>query len=109
MWSLVPDWTENLLLAFQFVHITSGVFFYLGSAANPVLYSLMSSRFRENFRQALGLGTQCRRRRRQHRRSSHNLSKLTTGSTYDFGSRNSRAGPLAENGNQGFHQETELS
>ncbi|CAO2625272.1 Neuromedin-U receptor 1 [Lemmus lemmus] len=82
MWSLVPDWTEDLLLAFQFVHIISGVFFYLGSAANPVLYSLMSSRFRENFRQALGLGNQCRRRR-QHSHSSYNLSKLTTGSTCD--------------------------
>ncbi|XP_049979135.1 neuromedin-U receptor 1 [Alexandromys fortis] len=109
MWSLVPDWTDDLLLAFQFVHIISGVFFYLGSAANPVLYSLMSSRFRENFRQALGLGTQCRRRRRQHCHSSHNLSKLTTGSTCDMGSRNSRTGPLAENRDPGFHQEMELS
>lgn len=37
-------WTEGLLLAFQYVHAISGVFFYLSSAANPVLYSLMSTR-----------------------------------------------------------------
>ncbi|XP_052606487.1 neuromedin-U receptor 1 isoform X1 [Peromyscus californicus insignis] len=109
MWSLVSHWTEGLLLAFQFVHVVSGVFFYLGSAANPVLYSLMSSRFRETFRQALGLGTQCRRRQRRCH-GSHNLSRLTTGSTlYDLGSRNSRAGPLTENGDPGFQQETDLS
>ncbi|XP_006984307.2 neuromedin-U receptor 1 [Peromyscus maniculatus bairdii] len=100
MWSLVSRWTEGLLLAFQCVHVVSGVFFYLGSAANPVLYSLMSSRFRETFRQALGLGTQCRRRQRRGH-GSHNLSRLTTGSTlYDLGSRN---------GDPGFQQETDLS
>ncbi|KAL6083279.1 hypothetical protein STEG23_000361 [Scotinomys teguina] len=109
MWSLVSHWTEGLLWAFQFVHVVSGVFFYLGSAANPVLYSLMSSRFRETFRQALGLGAQCSRRR-QRSHGSHNLSRLTTGSTLcDLGSRNSRAGPLAENGDPGFQQETDLS
>ncbi|CAH6791879.1 Nmur1 [Phodopus roborovskii] len=109
MWSLVSHWTEGLVLAFQFVHVVSGVFFYLGSAANPVLYSLMSSRFRETFRQALGLGTQCGRRH-QHCHGSHNLSRLTTGSTLcDLGSRNSRAGPLAENRDPGFQRETDPS
>nr|XP_021516976.1 neuromedin-U receptor 1 [Meriones unguiculatus] len=110
MWSLVSHWTEGLLLAFQFVHVVSGVFFYLGSAANPVLYSLMSSRFRETFRQALGLGTQCRGRRHQPCHGSHNLSRLTTGSTLcDLGSRNSRAGPLAENAEPACQQMTDLS
>ncbi|XP_051852438.1 neuromedin-U receptor 1 [Antechinus flavipes] len=55
MWSCVSSWTEELLQAFQYVHVASGVFFYLSSAANPVLYSLLSSRFRGAFRQALGL------------------------------------------------------
>ncbi|XP_055473052.1 neuromedin-U receptor 1 [Psammomys obesus] len=110
MWSLVSHWTEGLLLAFQFVHVVSGVFFYLGSAANPVLYSLMSSRFRETFRQALGLGTQGRGRRHQPCHGSHNLSRLTTGSTLcDLGSRNSRAGPLAENAEPARQQMTDLS
>ncbi|KAL1771040.1 neuromedin-U receptor 1 [Sigmodon hispidus] len=75
--------------------------------SNPVLYSLMSSRFRETFRQALGLGTQCRRRH-QSCHGSHNLSRLNTGSTlYDLGSRNSRAEPLTENGDPGFQQKTD--
>ncbi|XP_072496598.1 neuromedin-U receptor 1 [Notamacropus eugenii] len=55
MWSCVSHWTEELLQAFEYVHVISGVFFYLSSAANPVLYSLLSSRFRGAFRQALGM------------------------------------------------------
>ena len=57
MWSCMSRWTEGLLLAFQYVHVISGVFFYLSSAANPVLYSLMSTRFRDAFREALCPGT----------------------------------------------------
>uniref|UniRef100_A0A8C5LNN9 Neuromedin U receptor 1 n=2 Tax=Jaculus jaculus TaxID=51337 RepID=A0A8C5LNN9_JACJA len=108
MWSFVSHWTERLLLAFQYVHIVSGIFFYLSSAANPVLYSLMSSRFRETFRQALGLGGRCHRLRPHH--SSHSLSRLTTGSTlYDLGSRGNRTGPPAENGGPEWQRETDLS
>ncbi|ELV09583.1 Neuromedin-U receptor 1 [Tupaia chinensis] len=93
MWSFLSDWTGDLRLAFQYLHITSGVFFYLGSAVNPVLYSLMSSRFRETFQEALCLGT------RRPRRSSHSLSRVTTGSTVcDLGPLGSRALPPAENG-----------
>uniref|UniRef100_H0WDB6 G-protein coupled receptors family 1 profile domain-containing protein n=1 Tax=Cavia porcellus TaxID=10141 RepID=H0WDB6_CAVPO len=44
MWSFVSQWTEGLLLPFQYVHAVPGIF-YLGLAANPVLYSLMSSCF----------------------------------------------------------------
>ncbi|XP_051009616.1 neuromedin-U receptor 1 [Acomys russatus] len=109
MWSLVSNWTDGLHLAFQFVHVISGVFFYLGSAANPVLYSLMSSRFRETFWQALGLGPPCCLHRHA-RHGSHNLSRLTTGSTLcDVASRNSRVGPLAENEDPRGQQETDLS
>nr|XP_012616406.1 neuromedin-U receptor 1 isoform X3 [Microcebus murinus]XP_012616407.1 neuromedin-U receptor 1 isoform X2 [Microcebus murinus] len=97
MWSFVSRWTDGMLLAFQYVHVVSGVFFYISSAANPVLYSLMSSRFRDTFREALCLGTWCRRHRPHH--SSHSLSRVTTGSTLcDLGSPGSRAHPLAENG-----------
>ncbi|XP_016060105.1 PREDICTED: neuromedin-U receptor 1 [Miniopterus natalensis] len=96
MWSSVSRWTEGLLLAFQYVHVVSGVFFYLSSAANPVLYSLMSSRFRDTFREALCLGTRCRRHRL--RSSSRSLSRVTTGSTVcDLGSLGSKTHPLAEN------------
>lgn len=96
MWSFVSQWTEGLHLAFQYVHVVSGVFFYLSSAANPVLYSLMSSRFRDTFRESLCLGTRCCHHR--PRRSSHSLSRVTTGSTLgDMVSLGSRAHPLAEN------------
>lgn len=78
MWSFVSRWTEGLHLAFQYVHVISGVFFYLGSAANPVLYSLMSSRFRDSFWEALCLGFWCHRHRPYR---SHSLSKVITGST----------------------------
>ncbi|XP_053454134.1 neuromedin-U receptor 1 isoform X1 [Nycticebus coucang] len=106
MWSSVSDWTEGLDLAFQYVHVVSGVFFYLSSAANPVLYSLMSSRFRESFQEALCLGTRSHR----PRHSSDNLSRVTTGSTLcDLGSLGSRAHPLAENGGPEEQQETKPS
>ncbi|XP_060007222.1 neuromedin-U receptor 1 [Lagenorhynchus albirostris] len=108
MWSLVSHWTEGLHLAFQYVHVISGVFFYFSSAANPVLYSLMSSRFQDTFRKALCLGDRCRRHR--SRRSSHSLSRVTTGSTlYDMGSPRSRAQPLAENDGPEGWQETDPS
>ncbi|XP_074046215.1 neuromedin-U receptor 1 [Macrotis lagotis] len=55
MWSFVTHWTEELLQAFEYVHVASGVFFYLSSAANPILYSLLSSRFQGAFRKALGM------------------------------------------------------
>lgn len=104
MWSMVSHWTDGLHVAFQFVHLASGVFLYLGSAANPVLYNLMSTRFRESFRQTLGLGTRCCHRH-QPRHDSHNHLRLTTVST--LCDRNSRDGPLAENRDPGCQQETD--
>uniref|UniRef100_A0A8D1VKT0 Neuromedin U receptor 1 n=1 Tax=Sus scrofa TaxID=9823 RepID=A0A8D1VKT0_PIG len=108
MWSLVSRWTGGLHVAFQYVHVLSGVFFYLGSAANPVLYSLMSSRFRDTFQEALCLGTRCRHRRPRY--SSHSLSRVTVGSTLcDVGSPGSRVHPLAENGGSEGQQVTDPS
>ncbi|XP_006866863.1 PREDICTED: neuromedin-U receptor 1 [Chrysochloris asiatica] len=95
MWSFVSYWTDDLHLTYQYLHVVSGVFFYLSSAVNPVLYSLMSSRFRETFQEVLCFGV--RNRRSRHRHSSYSLHKVTTGSTlYDLGSPNSRALPLIE-------------
>ncbi|XP_053355114.1 neuromedin-U receptor 1 [Clarias gariepinus] len=51
MWSYIEDWSEQHHRVFEFIHLISGVFFYLSTAANPILYSLMSSRFRELFRE----------------------------------------------------------
>lgn len=53
MWSFINDWTDNQMKIFQYVHIISGVFFYLSSAANPILYNLMSTRFREMFKEVM--------------------------------------------------------
>uniref|UniRef100_A0A2K6KE67 Neuromedin U receptor 1 n=1 Tax=Rhinopithecus bieti TaxID=61621 RepID=A0A2K6KE67_RHIBE len=108
MWSIVSQWTDSLHLAFQHVHVISGIFFYLGSAANPVLYSLMSSRFRETFQEALCLGAHCHRLRPRH--SSHSLSRVTTGSTLcDVGSPGSRVHPLARDDGPEEQQETDPS
>ncbi|XP_046707184.1 neuromedin-U receptor 1 [Silurus meridionalis] len=51
MWSYIEEWSKEQHLAFESIHLISGVFFYLSSAVNPVLYSLMSSRFRELFQE----------------------------------------------------------
>ncbi|NXN14758.1 NMUR1 protein, partial [Indicator maculatus] len=53
VWSFVSTWTMDMLHMFQYVHIISGVFFYLSSAANPILYNLMSTRFREMFKEVM--------------------------------------------------------
>uniref|UniRef100_A0A8C4ZJR7 Neuromedin U receptor 1a n=1 Tax=Gadus morhua TaxID=8049 RepID=A0A8C4ZJR7_GADMO len=53
MWSFISDWSEDQLETFQYVHLISGVLFYLSSAVNPILYNLMSTRFRE-------ISSQCR-------------------------------------------------
>lgn len=108
MWSFVSHWTDCLRLAYKYVHVISGVFFYLSSAVNPVLYSLMSSRFQDTFREALCLGTRCRGHRRRH--SSRSLSRVTTGSTLcDMGSLGSRAHPLAESYGPEGQQEADPS
>lgn len=51
LWSSISQWTDLMHTIFQYVHILSGVFFYLSSAVNPIIYSLLSTRFRECFRE----------------------------------------------------------
>ncbi|XP_048879880.1 neuromedin-U receptor 2 [Brienomyrus brachyistius] len=50
LWSYVSQWTDAMHATFQYVHILSGVLFYFSSAVNPLIYSLLSTRFRECFR-----------------------------------------------------------
>ncbi|XP_034989377.1 neuromedin-U receptor 1 isoform X2 [Zootoca vivipara] len=69
VWSFVTHWTDRMLRMFQYVHIISGVFFYLSSAANPILYNLMSTRFREMFKDVM-----CRRRFQKLRSRKHSPS-----------------------------------
>ncbi|XP_041804873.1 neuromedin-U receptor 1-like [Chelmon rostratus] len=49
MWSYIDASSEQHQQVFEHVHIVSGVCFYLSSAINPILYNLMSTRFREMF------------------------------------------------------------
>ncbi|XP_042354231.1 neuromedin-U receptor 1-like isoform X2 [Plectropomus leopardus] len=49
VWSYINPSSEQHLQVFGTIHIVSGVFFYLSSAINPILYNLMSTRFREMF------------------------------------------------------------
>ncbi|KAK2861705.1 hypothetical protein Q5P01_001238 [Channa striata] len=51
LWSSVSQWTDTMHTVYQYVHILSGVLFYLSSAINPIIYSLLSTRFRECFRE----------------------------------------------------------
>ncbi|XP_023255616.1 neuromedin-U receptor 1-like [Seriola lalandi dorsalis] len=53
MWSFISDWSVYHLEIFEYVHNISGVFFYLSSAVNPILYNLMSTRFREMFKEVM--------------------------------------------------------
>uniref|UniRef100_A0A3B4EYL7 Neuromedin-U receptor 1-like n=1 Tax=Pundamilia nyererei TaxID=303518 RepID=A0A3B4EYL7_9CICH len=49
MWSYINISYEQHRRIFEHVHVISGVLFYLSSAVNPILYNLMSTRFREMF------------------------------------------------------------
>ncbi|XP_076863811.1 neuromedin-U receptor 2 [Brachyhypopomus gauderio] len=49
LWSFVTQWTDHMHNVFEYVHILSGVLFYLSSAVNPIIYNLLSTRFRERF------------------------------------------------------------
>lgn len=49
LWSFITNWTDHMYNIFEYVHILSGVLFYLSSAINPIIYNLLSSRFREQF------------------------------------------------------------
>lgn len=53
LWSSISQWTDLMHNIYQYVHIVSGVFFYLSSAVNPIIYSLLSTRFRECFRELM--------------------------------------------------------
>nr|XP_055074298.1 neuromedin-U receptor 1 [Misgurnus anguillicaudatus] len=56
MWSFMDQSTSDhagIFQVYEYVHVISGVFFYLSSAINPILYNLMSTRFREMFKEVM--------------------------------------------------------
>ncbi|XP_032081730.1 neuromedin-U receptor 1 [Thamnophis elegans] len=73
VWSFVTHWTDQMHRVFQYLHILSGVFFYLSSAVNPILYNLMSSRFREMFKDVM-----CHRRSQRWRSCKRSPSSVRT-------------------------------
>ncbi|KAM4772485.1 neuromedin-U receptor 1 [Rhinophrynus dorsalis] len=79
MWSFIDDWTEEMHKVFGFVHVISGVLFYLSSAVNPILYNLLSTRFREMFKEVMCHGRT--KKRLGSRRSSPSVTRVTTRST----------------------------
>lgn len=80
MWSCMDVSSKLHLKAFEQVHIISGVLFYLSSAINPILYNLMSTRFREMFSHITCYST---------RRSTRSSLRMTQRSTLSEKSRNS--------------------
>lgn len=78
MWSFINNWTGEMHQMFSFVHVISGVLFYLSSVVNPILYNLLSTRFREMFKEVMCHG---RKKRLGSRRSSPSVTRVTTRST----------------------------
>ncbi|XP_007234063.2 neuromedin-U receptor 1 [Astyanax mexicanus] len=76
MWSFMDQWASGqveIFQAYEYVHVISGVFFYLSSAVNPILYNLMSTRFREMFKEVM-----CRHPRRPvPRKQSLSMTRVT--------------------------------
>ncbi|GBN59452.1 Neuropeptides capa receptor [Araneus ventricosus] len=60
--SLYGEWTEALRKVNQDLFSLAGCFYYFNSTINPILYSVMSNRFRVAFREKLCAGHSCRRR-----------------------------------------------
>lgn len=73
LWSSISDWTDLMHSVYQYVHIVSGFFFYLSSAVNPIIYSLLSTRFRECFREVMCSRTE----KRNSVRDSMQLTKIS--------------------------------
>ncbi|XP_072244779.1 neuromedin-U receptor 1 [Leuresthes tenuis] len=108
MWSFISDWTDNHREIFEYVHIISGVFFYLSSAVNPILYNLMSTRFREMFKEVM-----CHR---QHhispRKHSLSVTRVTLRSTLSDAPHSNGAAVVeadAEDGEMKMKDETTFS
>ncbi|XP_067678501.1 pyrokinin-1 receptor-like [Haliotis asinina] len=64
----VERWTQQLLLVHERLYHVSGVFYYISSTINPILYSIMSLKFRQAFRSTL-LCPCCRSPRNRNRNS----------------------------------------
>ncbi|KAL6104247.1 nmur1 [Pungitius sinensis] len=86
IWSRMNPSSAQHLQLFEVVHVVSGVCFYLSSAINPILYNLMSTKFREMYSRSTCCPKSCSTNRsnlHMSRRStlSEKLPSSTTRST----------------------------
>ncbi|XP_064195060.1 neuromedin-U receptor 1-like [Anguilla rostrata] len=107
VWSFISGWTVHQRLIFEYVHLISGFFFYLSSAINPILYNLMSTRFRDMFREVT---SQCGCDFRRYPPSRSPVTHLTLRSTvYEVPPGNSAPNSEGDNFSKctGWQQECE--
>ncbi|WAR23370.1 PK1R-like protein, partial [Mya arenaria] len=55
-------WTDSLLDLHKFIYYTSGVCYFVSCTINPILYSIMSLKFRQAFKQTVIKPNCCRQR-----------------------------------------------
>ncbi|KAM4652268.1 neuromedin-U receptor 2-like [Discoglossus pictus] len=58
LWSFIIQWTDVMHTIFQYVHVLSGIFFYVSAAVNPIIYNMLSTKFRECFREIVCRNTE---------------------------------------------------
>ncbi|XP_062903355.1 neuromedin-U receptor 1 [Mobula hypostoma] len=78
MWIQIAYKNGQMLILYQIVHVISGVLFYFSSAVNPILYNLMSTRFREMFKEVV-----CKRKSQSYKPTQYSTSvnRMTSHST----------------------------
>lgn len=77
----IMDPTESDIVAFSYLTNISGVLYYVSATINPILYSIMSLKFRHAFRDTLGrcLGRGNSRRGRGRHMSLYNSTLRSAG------------------------------
>ena len=57
----ISEWTEPLLRIYRILFYVSGIFYFINCTVNPVLYSVMSFKFRKGLRETILKSKCCRR------------------------------------------------
>ena len=57
------DWTHQLLVLFNVLYYISGILYYVSSTINPILYNIMSLKFRQAFKNTIF--RPCRRKKKR--------------------------------------------
>ncbi len=62
------DWTPALNVVFNVLYYISGILYYVSSTINPILYNIMSLKFRQAFKNTIFKSCRRKRIRRQQRK-----------------------------------------